>query len=119
MILGRKYHIALPSFLANANTKHKCGATRGDDNEDDSGECRSVKNQNLQQRFKLCDGETYSQVFNPHLSSCPKWNGTGICVRYHVKGYCFSDCPRKSTHKDLPQAQGSAFAKWCQECCGE
>jgi hypothetical protein len=43
-------------------------------------------------------------------------NGTEVCLSYHILGFCWSTCNRKSTHRTLSAPEKSALKTWCDQC---
>lgn len=39
-----------------------------------------------------------------------------ICRRWHLKGACVTDCPRKASHKPLVDPAQKAFSQWFNSC---
>lgn len=53
-------------------------------------------------RFTDSDLTSIGQLTNkagPDNWKCPEVNGQQICLAWHLKGSCWSTCPRKATHK--------------------
>jgi hypothetical protein len=63
--------------------------------------------------------KNYKHIFNKHINkNTPPFNDTGLitCNKWHLQGYCFEKCDRKSTHKNFTnEALKQAYAKWAKE----
>jgi len=69
----------------------------------------------------LSDKESYG-AFHKHMKDIPKFKGTAICAKYHLKGSCdFGDkCSRKATHTgSFDAATKAAFGAWVSKCRSE
>ena len=69
----------------------------------------------------LSDKESYG-AFHKNMKSIPKFKGTPICSKYHLKGSCdFGDkCSRKATHTgSFDAATKAAFGDWVSKCRSE
>jgi len=74
-----------------------------------------VKNTSQVKEFKLLQGETWKDNFAsilPH--DRPNWGPKEkICARFHIKGDCFDNCSRKSSHvtnENFPSDKQAAFS---------
>jgi hypothetical protein len=53
-------------------------------------------------------------TFVQHMGSCPS---PGACLRYHLKGNCFDDCSRASSHHPITQPdEVTGMKSWVSEC---
>ena len=69
----------------------------------------------------LSDKESYG-AFHKNMKDIPKFKGTAICAKYHLKGSCdFGDkCSRKATHTgSFDAATKAAFGAWVSKCRSE
>ena len=65
----------------------------------DSG---TIDNPHRQPEWKLKDGENYAAVFGRPEDVCHR--PEGVCLRFHVKGYCFSHCKHPHVKPSVSQA---------------
>ena len=57
------------------------------------------KNDKLVENWKLRGDETWSTVFRHKASEGPQLSiGSKPCLKFHVKGGCFSDCKMRKSH---------------------
>ena len=80
-----------------------------------------VKNKEPIPGVALREGEDYSNVFaGKFLDDRPMWDDEcRMCTRFHVKKYCFPDCPNKNSHKPnskVPGKKRSEMQAFCQKC---
>ena len=54
----------------------------------------------------LCaNKDDYTKIFR--RSSMLHFRPCDVCIRWHIKGYCFSNCPNAKHHKTLsPEKKG-------------
>lgn len=43
-------------------------------------------------------------------------NGTELCLSYHILGFCWTTCNRKTTHRSLSATEKTALKSWCDHC---
>ena len=68
-----------------------------------------VKNPSQVEAWKLKDSESWNNVFRGRTKDGPKLrNGSLPCLKYHVKGICYEDCPYHKSHRKL---EGEDFSK--------
>ena len=74
-----------------------------------------IKNHNVPSEWKLRQGESWDTVFKDKTLSGPELScGAKFCLKYWVKGLCFSDCRQKCTHSPLngeDKAKADAYIK--------
>ena len=64
------------------------------------------------------EGESFG-IFHAHMATAPKFDGSSICIKYHVKGSCpfGENCPRKKTHTNaFDEKTKSDFEAWLKMC---
>ena len=62
----------------------------------------TVRNKDLNSEWKLRPGETWRTVFRKKSGESPKLSmNCNACLKYHVKGFCYSDCRFKDSHCSL------------------
>jgi hypothetical protein len=42
-------------------------------------------------------------------------NGVEMCMSYHLKGMCNTNCSRRGDHRDHTPAEDQALLGWCQQ----
>ena len=61
-----------------------------------------VRNENVDQDWKLKDSENWNLTFRHKSRDAPTLaNGSKACLKYHVKGFCFDDCKFRGSHHQL------------------
>ena len=61
-----------------------------------------VKNNNQVNSWKLRNNETWNTVFRQKTVEGPLLSlSCKPCLKFHVKGHCFSDCKQKASHCSL------------------
>ena len=116
--LGSFFH-ALPDCLklkateqVQKDTNKRSNANTGGRNGQDSQEKR-IKNEKLNQKWKLRDNEPFHDVFNKNCRHAPKDNGKAICLKWFVKGFCEKSCPRQH---ELSAGSEQLLDKFVQVC---
>ena len=77
-----------------------------------------VKNESPVDPSWIKQGEPY-KIFHAHLDKAPKFKGSAICIKYHIKGSCAwgDNCRRKASHtNDLDKDTKSKFGDWVKMC---
>ena len=91
-----------PKFISehkeNKYTPRKTGTVGNKDKEK-----LHVKNNKKKVEWSL-PGKKIGDFFSAEALQCIPCmpNGTKLCMRYHSKFYCFSNCSLKDSHVDLP-----------------
>jgi hypothetical protein len=100
------------------------GKGRGNKRKSGDGNGNLVKNNSQVEEFKLLPGETWKDNFAsilPH--DRPNWGPKEkICARFHIKGDCFDNCSRKSSHvtkENFPSDKRAAFSAFMAKCRDE
>ena len=61
-----------------------------------------IKNKNIEQTWKLEQRENWNQTFRHKSKDAPTLgNGSKVCLKFHVKGFCFQDCKFKGLNTQL------------------
>ena len=117
-VLTDSYHQLLPSsitLISKNPTDHKDKKRK---REDDDKEM--VQNSGSIEEWKLKTNENYSQVFaGKHIYKKPLIGDRSLCSRFHIKGYCFTNCKNTATHipsRNLEQSVRQKFTNYVQ-CC--
>ena len=61
---------------------------------------KKVENPDVNPDWKLREGEDYHEVYGCK-SNKPTVNNKPICVKWQIKGFCYSNCKQKEWHKRL------------------
>ena len=60
-----------------------------------------IKDENIKEERKLKDNENWNQTFRHRSKDAPMLSmNCRVCLKYHVKGYCFQDCNFKGSHTE-------------------
>jgi hypothetical protein len=73
-----------------------------------------VKNPNPVKTWLLQADESFGQVFQTKIKTCPKQDRSFVCLKYWIKGECFKNC--KFVHADLKQATKQGITDWIAQC---
>lgn len=61
-----------------------------------------VRNEDVVNSWKLQSGEQWNQTFRHKSRDGPlRSMNSKLCLKCHVKGFCFSDCNFKGSHAKL------------------
>ena len=97
------------------------GKGRGNKRKSGDGNGNIVKNSSQVEEFKLLPGETWKDDWAsvlPH--DRPNWEPkVKTCARFHIKGDCFDNCSRKSSHvtsENFPSDKRAAFSAFMAKC---
>ena len=72
------------------------------------------------EQWKLRPNESYDSVFKDKVKSVPVLSmGFRGCHKFHNRGYCFDDCHKKNSHKELKGEDFTKFDNYCKTCRGE
>ena len=78
------------------------------------------KNENLVNDWKLRNNETWGTVFSHKASEGPALSvGCKPCLKFHVKGGCFSDCKLRRSHCVLANKDKSKIEAYIKLLQGE
>ena len=123
-IKTRQFHFALPPSVR----KHITGIPSGSHNEskrsDDDGDRPAkrtpVHNTKRVAKWKLKDGEDYTQVFGgANIDRRLTLNSTNVCPRWHIKGVCWKSCNLASTHCEITDPEViTGMNAYCKLCRG-
>ena len=85
-------------------------------------EDRKVDNKKPVPEWICKESEDYRETFaGKHCTKRPKIGNFSMCVRFHTKGFCFSDCINESSHlpgQDLPQNIKKSYSNFIKICRG-
>ena len=77
-------------------------------------ESKKVKNSNPVKTWLLQADESFGQVFQTKIKTCPKQDRSFVCLKYWIKGECFKNC--KFVHADLKQETKQGITDWIAQC---
>ena len=78
------------------------------------------KNENVVKDWKLRNNETWGTVFRHKASEGPVLSlGCKPCLKFHVKGGCFSDCKLRKSHCQLVDEDKSKMESFIKSLRGE
>ncbi len=115
-VLNRTFNLKLPTTFKMQQDTTDCsdkpcgskepgggkepGKGRGNKQKSGDGNGNLVKNTSQVEEFKLLPGETWKDDWVSVLpQDRPNWGPKEkICARFHIKGDCFDNCSRKSSH---------------------
>ena len=100
-----KFHCSLPPNILQLKRDSPLDSILND-NEDSRKRNRKnpdrCLNDDQVRNWKLRQSETWNTVFKNKTRDGPTLScGSKPCVKYHVKGLCYSDCPHISSHRSL------------------
>ena len=88
------------------------GAQNGDNNKrcrfQPQDQSKKISNSSICQACQLTPNEPFRDLFHPgniRQLKKPERNGVMLCMRFHILGYCFSDCKYKSGNGVLGEAE--------------
>ena len=77
-------------------------------------ESKKVKNTNPNKNWLLKPDESFGNVFQTKIRTCPKQDRSFVCLKYWIKGECFKNC--KFVHADLKQETKTEINDWIAKC---
>ena len=113
----RRFHFSpLPPQIFSINHESGADAHQYDDSGNRSSkrvklDKGTIDNVNRRPEWKLKDGENYAKVFGRPDDVCHRPDG--VCLRWHIKGYCFGNC--KHHHGEPTEAQASQITKFIKK----
>ena len=120
-IMMHRFYYILP--LSVKKIKGKSDDTKDKDEAREKKKQRKVeyiKNHNVPSAWKLRQGESWDTVFKDKTLSGPELScGAKFCLKYWVKGLCFSDCRQKCTHNPLNEEDKAKANAYIKELRGE
>ena len=85
-----------------------------------SGQPEQVRNQNQIQDWKLRQSEKWDTIFKNKTRDGPTLSlNCKPCLKYQVKGLCYSDCPFRCSHRTLSEEDKRITDKFIKELRGE
>ena len=108
-----------PSHQTSAGVNSKPSKKQKTKNETED---RKVDNKKPVPAWICKESEDYREIFaGKNCTQRPKIGNFPMCVRFHTKGFCFSDCINKSSHlpsQDLPQNTKTSYSNFIKICRG-
>ena len=87
--------------------------------ENDSEKERVIKNETQIEGFKMKSGKKWDHFCGACADSTPDWGTKKMCHRWHIRGYCFSDCRNKASHAEkgeISKEKETEFLTWMGKC---
>ena len=120
----------LPSSIAlieyKGKRRNQDSATQNDDRRDkkvkEEDTPIKVTNEDMINDWKLKDREDYKIFAGQHVDLKPKIDGRFYCSRWHIRGYCFTNCKNNDTHipsQSLPTDGKQQMCVYIQTCRGQ
>ena len=79
-----------------------------------------VKNSNVIKDWKLRVDEKWDTIFKNKSKEAPSLSvGSKACLKYHVKGLCYSDCPFSQSHCSLIEDDKKKLDSYIKNLRGE
>ena len=117
-----QFHCTLPPNIAkifdNTDLKDKPAEKEESVAKKRKVQSSQIKNNAMVKNWKLRVNERWDNVFKNKSKESPLLSvGSKLCLKYHVKGICYSDCPFSSSHCvliDEDKTKGETFIKSLQ-----
>jgi hypothetical protein len=82
-----------------------------------------VRNNDMIPAVRLRDSDIYSHLVNKSVTSqCEDAkvviDGKDICNNWHIRGYCYHDCPRSYSHRSLNKANSDKLKAYVEKLRG-
>jgi len=75
-----------------------------------------VKNNDMVSEWKLGRKENWNHVFQNKIKEGPKLScGTYPCLKWHVKGVCYTDCAFRKSHSNLSGSDASKTTEFIKK----
>ena len=121
-IMMHRFYDILP--LSVKKLQRSRGAdNKGVENNRDSKRQRKaevLRNDNIPSEWKIQQGESWDNVFRNKTLSGPDLEcGSKFCLKFWVKGICFSDCKQKASHEALSDEDKQKGDSYIKELRGE
>jgi hypothetical protein len=121
-VLGGTFHMILPDAFKIRSDSGGFGEPRKQKPDDrdqmqDKNKSRKVKVTNDAQldAFKLKPSEDWQDFRGKHVPDRPKWNAKcQMCPRWHINGYCFSDCINAESHVTGSEVPANKTKEFCE-----
>ena len=113
-----KFHCALPPTILQLKRDSPLDSIL--DNKEEQRKRNKINperclNADQNRSWKLRQSETWNNVFKNKTRDGPVLScGSKPCIKYHVKGVCYSDCPHIGSHRSLSgddKSKTEAFIK--------
>ena len=115
---AKKPTLSPPGAAAKKRTNHNAAEEPAAKAKRKKGGNTAIINTSPINRDWIRDDESFG-IFYAHMSSAPKFDGTSICVKYHVRDSCpfDEDCLRRKTHTNAFDEKAKAgFDAWVKMC---
>ena len=78
------------------------------------------RNMKLSPELKLCQSESWDAIFMNKTNDSPFLStGCRACLKFHVKGICYTDCRHKNSHKELNEEDSIKLSNHVKMLQGE
>ena len=118
-----RFHCDLPPSIARiVKRKSDDSPIPNSDNKKKSkkGKVEQVRNNNIDNAWKIRVNESWDTVFKNKSRDGPRLScGSKPCLKYDVKGVCYTDCPFDAAHKELKGEDKKAVSAFIKELRGE
>jgi hypothetical protein len=79
-----------------------------------------IRNNSMRQEWKLRQNENWDTIFRAKSHEGPVLSfGAKPCLKYHVKGMCYTDCTLTASHRELNQEDGQKTEAFIRKLRGE
>ena len=116
MVQHQRFTGSLPPCLMQSSTP-SCESPKNEikkRKDPKTNEERSVVNKKKRLEQIIPETSRIGEVFNSEAIKCvPVFKDEAkVCVRFHSKGHCLSNCGLKASHVDLPAKVGDQYHTW-------
>ena len=125
-IMMHRFYYILPLSVKKVKSggeDKKGGDTKGKENTREPKRQRKaelIRNDNIPREWKVRQGESWDNVFRNKTLSGPNLScGSKFCLKFWVKGFCFSDCRQKASHEALSDEDKEKGEGYIKELRGE
>ena len=73
------------------------------------------KNQLINKEWKIKENESWDRFVNKTKDGPTLSFGAKPCLKYHVKGICYSDCVHRKSHRDLNKEDKKLVSKYLKQ----
>ena len=74
----------------------------------------------MKQKWKIQEDESWDVIFRGKTFHGPMLScGSKPCLKWHSKGFCWSDCKFKASHRNLPNEDEKKTDEYIKQLCGE
>ena len=117
IVQNRSFNARLPDSILPKKRKHEGNPSqrgKNDARKEDKGAW--VKNSKVHPEWKIKQGEEYGKMYHPHRDHIPKRNNTPLCGGFHIKGWCYANCPYDHDNIERNTPIFTKMGAFCQRC---